>query len=235
MDGLTCGGRYPPGEWGRPRPPEATKECPPMVNPTEPTAVPALDLKAQYQTIRDEIDRAIRSVVESQHFVLGPEVAALEAEVARYCDVPHAVGCASGSDALLLPLMALGIGPGDEVITTPYTFFATASAIWRTGARPVFVDIEPDTFNLDPARLQAAITARTKAVIPVHLYGQAAEMDAIHAVARSRGIPIIEDAAQAIGAKYRGRRAGGLGDAAAFSFYPSKNLGAFGDAGMVTT
>ena len=205
-----------------------------MSAPAEHPAVPALDLKAQYQSIREEIDRVVRAVVESQYFILGPEVAQFEAEAADYCAVPHAVGCASGSDALLLPLMAWGIGPGDEVVTTPYSFFATAGAIWRTGARPVFVDVEPDTLNLDPAKLEAAITPRTKVIIPVHLYGQAADMDPINAIARDRGLFVLEDAAQAIGAGYKGRRAGGLGDAAAFSFYPSKNLGGFGDAGMVT-
>ena len=205
-----------------------------MSAPADHPAVPALDLKAQYATIRDEIDRVVRAVVESQYFILGPEVAQFEAEAAGYCAVPHAVGCASGSDALLLPLMAWGIGPGDEVVTTPYSFFATAGAVWRTGAKPVFVDVEPDTLNLDPARLEAAITPRTKAIIPVHLYGQVADMDPINAIARDRGLFVLEDAAQAIGAGYKGRRAGGLGDAAAFSFYPSKNLGGFGDAGMVT-
>jgi dTDP-4-amino-4,6-dideoxygalactose transaminase len=206
-----------------------------MSQPTEPIAVPALDLKAQYQSIRDEIDAVVRRVIESQYFILGPEVAEFEAEAAAYCGSRHAVGCASGSDALLLPLMALGVGPGDVVVTTPYSFFATAGAVWRTGARPVFVDIEPDTFNIDPTRLEAAITPKTKAIIPVHLYGQAADMDAVNAVASERGLPVIEDAAQAIGAGYKGRRAGMLADVAAFSFYPSKNLGGFGDAGMVTT
>jgi len=201
----------------------------------ESLSVPALDLKAQYQTIREEIDQAIRSVVESQYFVLGPEVSNFEEEVARYCAVEHGIGCASGSDALLLPLMALDVGVGDEVITSPYTFFATGGAIWRTGARPVFVDIDPTTFNIDPSLIEAAITPRTKAIIPVHLYGQTAEMDAINAIAQAHGLPVIEDAAQAIGASYKGKRTGGLGDLAAFSFYPSKNLGGFGDAGMVTT
>jgi dTDP-4-amino-4,6-dideoxygalactose transaminase len=206
-----------------------------MSRPTEPIAVPALDLKAQYQTIRDEIETALFDVIENQAFVLGPEVAAFEAEVARYCGVAHGVGCASGSDALLLPLLALGIGAGDEVITTPYTFFATAGSIWRTGARPVFVDIDPETYNIDPSRIEAAITPRTRAIIPVHLYGQTAEMDAIAAIAARHRLTVLEDAAQAIGAAYRGTRAGALGQAAAFSFYPSKNLGGFGDAGMVTT
>ena len=177
----------------------------------------------------------VRRVIESQHFILGPEVSEFEAEAAAYCGSKHAVGCASGSDALLLPLMALGVGPGDEVVTTPYSFFATAGAVWRTGARPVFVDIEPDTFNIDPAKIEAAITPRTKAIIPVHLYGQSADMDPISAIAAEHGLPVIEDAAQAIGAGYKGRRAGTLGDSSAFSFYPSKNLGGFGDAGMVTT
>jgi dTDP-4-amino-4,6-dideoxygalactose transaminase len=206
-----------------------------MSRPTEPIAVPALDLKAQYQTIRDEIDAALSDVIENQAFVLGPEVAAFEAEVARYCGVAHGVGCASGSDALLLPLLALGIGAGDEVVTTPYTFFATAGSIWRTGARPVFADIDPVTYNILPRAIEAAITPRTRAIIPVHLYGQTAETDAINAIAARHGLTVLEDAAQAIGAGYHGKRAGGLGQVAAFSFYPSKNLGGFGDAGMVTT
>ncbi|MDR3637896.1 MAG: DegT/DnrJ/EryC1/StrS family aminotransferase [Isosphaeraceae bacterium] len=206
-----------------------------MTRMSEPPAVPALDLKAQYQAIRDEIDPVVRSVLESQYFILGPEVAGLEAEVAHYCDVPHAVGCASGSDALLLPLLALGVGPGDEVITSPYTFFATGGAIWRTGAKPVFVDIEPDTYNIDPALIEAAITPRTKALIPVHLYGQSADMDPINEVAARYGLSVLEDAAQAIGARYKGRRTGALGQSAAFSFYPSKNLGGFGDGGMIAT
>src|SRR5512135_1109557 len=201
----------------------------------DPPAVPALDLRVQYQAIRDEIDRIIRDVIESQHFVLGPEVSGLEADVARYCRVSHGVGCASGSDALLLPLLALGAGPGDEVITTPYTFFATAGSIWRTGARPVFVDIEPETYNIDSVRIEDAITPWTKVIIPVHLFGQAAEMDPIMEIARVHGLTVLEDAAQAIGASYQGRRTGGLGHLSAFSFYPSKNLGGFGDAGMVTT
>ena len=191
-----------------------------MSVPADHPAVPALDLKAQYHTIRDEIDRALRGVVESQHFILGPEVAQFEAEAAYYCGAPHAVGCASGSDALLLPLMAWGLGPGDEVVTSPYSFFATAGAIWRTGARPVFVDVEPDTLNLDPEKLEAALTPLTRAIIPVHLFGQAADMDPINAIAKGRGLVVLEDAAQAIGARYHGRRAGTLGDGAAFSVYP---------------
>jgi dTDP-4-amino-4,6-dideoxygalactose transaminase len=202
---------------------------------TEPLSVPALDLKAQYQSIRIEIDAVVRRVIESQYFILGPDVSDFEADAAAYCGARHAVGCASGSDALLLPLMALGIGPGDEVVTTPYSFFATAGAVWRTGARPVFVDIEPDTYNIDPSKLEAAITPRTRAIIPVHLYGQTADMDPINAIAARHGISVLEDAAQAIGARYGDRRAGTLGHSAAFSFYPSKNLGGFGDAGMVTT
>jgi dTDP-4-amino-4,6-dideoxygalactose transaminase len=197
--------------------------------------VPALDLKVQYAAIQDEIDAAIGRVVASQHFVLGPEVAELEAEVARYVEAPHGVGCASGTDALLLPLMAWGVGHGDEVITTPYTFFATAGVIWRLGATPVFVDIRPDTYNIDPDRVEAAITPRTRAIIPVHLYGQAADMDPILDIARRRRLKVLEDAAQAIGATYKGRSVGTLGDASAFSFYPSKNLGGFGDGGLMTT
>ncbi len=198
-------------------------------------AVPALDLRAQYASLRREIDEAIWRVVESQYFIMGPEVSALESEVALFCKAPRAIACASGSDALLLPLLAWEIGPGDEVITTPYSFFATASAIWRLGAKPVFVDIAPDDFNIDPTQIEAAITPRTRAIIPVHLYGQAAEMDAINTLARERGIHVLEDAAQAIGAEYRGRPVGTIGDAAAFSFYPSKNLGAYGDGGLMTT
>jgi dTDP-4-amino-4,6-dideoxygalactose transaminase len=201
----------------------------------DPVSVPALNLKAQYQSIRDEIEPVVREVLESQMFVLGPEVARLEAEVADYCGAACGIGCASGSDALLLPLLAIDIGPGDEVITSPYTFFATAGSIWRTGAKPVFVDIEPDTYNIDPARIEAAITPRTKAIIPVHLYGQAAEMGPIQEIARRYGLTVLEDAAQAIGAALHGTRVGTLGDMAAFSFYPSKNLGGFGDGGMITT
>jgi len=201
----------------------------------DPVSVPALNLKAQYQSIRDEIEPVVREILESQMFVLGPEVARLEAEVADYCGAASGIGCASGSDALLLPLLAIDVGPGDEVITTPYTFFATAGSIWRTGARPVFADIEPDTYNIDPARIEEAITPRTKAIIPVHLYGQVAEMGPIQEIGRRHGLTVLEDAAQAIGSAYHGTRAGTLGDVAAFSFYPSKNLGAFGDGGMVTT
>ena len=206
-----------------------------MSRPTEPIAVPALDLKAQYRTIREEIEGTLRSVIENQAFILGPEVSAFEAEVADYCGVAHGVGCASGSDALLLPLLAQGIGAGDEVVTTPYTFFATGGAIWRTGAKPVFVDIDAETYNIDPAQIEAALTPRTRAILPVHLYGQTAEMEAIVAIAERRGLTVIEDAAQAIGSASGPKRTGGLGDVAAFSFYPSKNLGGFGDAGMVTT
>ncbi len=206
-----------------------------MSSSAQPISVPALDLKAQYRTIRDEIEPVVRAVLESQYFILGPEVASFEAEAAAYCESKHAIGCASGSDALLLPLQAWGIGPGDEVVTSPYSFFATAGAIWRTGARPVFVDIDPVSYNIDPAKIEAAITSRTKAIIPVHLYGQAADMDPINAVAAKHGLKVLEDAAQAIGSRYNGRAVGALGDAAAFSFYPSKNLGGFGDAGMVTT
>ncbi|MFO0891530.1 MAG: DegT/DnrJ/EryC1/StrS family aminotransferase [Isosphaeraceae bacterium] len=206
-----------------------------MSVPFESVSVPALNLRAQYETIRDEIEPVVRSVLESQMFVLGPEVASLEAEVADYCGAAHGIGCASGSDALLLPLMALEIGPGDEVITSPYTFFATGGAIWRTGARPVFVDVEPDTYNIDPELIEAAITPRTRAIIPVHLYGQTADMGPIREIAQRHRLAILEDAAQAIGAAYHGSRAGTLGDVAAFSFYPSKNLGGFGDGGMMTT
>src|SRR3954465_736435 len=170
--------------------------------------VPLLDLQAQYATIREEVRAAVDRVFESQHFVLGGEVQALEDEIARYCKTTFAIGCASGSDALLLALMSCGIGEGDEVITTPFSFFATASAIARLGARPVFVDIDARTFNLDPSLLESAITEKTKAIMPVHLYGQCAQMDALMAIANQRRIPIVEDAAQAIGAEDKRRRAG---------------------------
>jgi dTDP-4-amino-4,6-dideoxygalactose transaminase len=198
-------------------------------------SVPALDLKAQYQAIRDEVESVVLGLFESQMFVMGPEVEKLEAELAALCGVARGIGCASGTDALLLPFVALGLGPGDEVITTPYTFFATAGSIWRTGAKPVFVDIEPKTYNIDPGLIECAITPRTRAVIPVHLYGQTADMDSIAEIARKHGLFVLEDAAQAIGAQYKGRRAGSLGDAAALSFYPSKNLGGCGDGGMIMT
>ncbi|HYP02750.1 MAG TPA: DegT/DnrJ/EryC1/StrS family aminotransferase [Pyrinomonadaceae bacterium] len=197
--------------------------------------VPLLDLKQQHAQLREELLAATARIFDSQQFVMGEEVRLLEAEIARYCGTKHAVGCASGSDALLLALMALDIGAGDEVITTPFSFFATASAITRTNATPVFVDIEPRTYNLDPAKLEAAITPRTRAIMPVHLYGQCAEMDAILEIAARHNLPVVEDAAQAIGAEDAGRRAGSLGRVGCFSFYPTKNLGAAGDAGMLTT
>jgi len=196
---------------------------------------PFLDLKAQYRTIKAEVDEAIQRVMESQHFILGPEVEALEKEVAAYTGTSFGIGCASGSDALLLALMALDVGPGSEVITTAFTFVATAGSVARLGARPVFVDIDPATYNLNPQKLSAALTSRTKAVMPVHLFGMAADMTAIMEIASTRGIPVIEDAAQAIGASYGGRPAGSIGLCGCFSFFPSKNLGGAGDGGMLTT
>jgi dTDP-4-amino-4,6-dideoxygalactose transaminase len=197
--------------------------------------VPLIDLKPQHTALREELRAAFERVFDSQQFVLGEDVRLLESEVARYARTKHAVGCASGSDALLLALLALDIGAGDEVVTTPHTFFATAGAIARTGARPVFVDIEPRTYNLDPAKIEAVINERTRAVVPVHLYGQCAEMDEILRVAERHKLFVIEDAAQAIGAEDRGRRAGSMGVTGCFSFYPTKNLGAVGEAGMLTT
>jgi dTDP-4-amino-4,6-dideoxygalactose transaminase len=196
-------------------------------------SVPLLDLKAQYASIKGEVDAAVARVVESQHFILGPEVEGLEREIAAYSGCEHGIGVSSGTDAILVSLMALGVGPGDEVVTTPYTFVATATCIARLGAKAVFVDVEPGTCNIDPARVADALGPKTKAIVPVHLYGQMADMDAIARVAGD--IPIVEDAAQAIGAEQAGRRAGSVGALGCLSFFPSKNLGCFGDGGMVVS
>src|SRR5271156_4632334 len=216
------------------------------------TPVPLLDLKTQFSEIRAEVMQVVEAVCAGQHFILGEHVRGLEQEIARYCSAPHGVGVSSGTDALLLALMALKIGPGDEVIPSPFTFFATAGTIARAGARPVFCDIDPQTFNLSAAAVQSFIDdhcavesgflthratgGRIKAMIPVHLYGQSADMDPLMAIARRYGLKVIEDAAQAIGTEYKnGVRAGSIGDIGCFSFFPSKNLGAFGDAGLCTT
>jgi dTDP-4-amino-4,6-dideoxygalactose transaminase len=199
------------------------------------TPVKLLDLEAQYQPLRAEILAAITRVCDSQRFILGPEVDALERELSAYLGVAHAVSVSSGTDALLAAFMALGIGAGDEVITSTFSFFATAGCVARVGAKPVFVDIDPVTYNLDPALVQRAITTRTRAIVPVHLYGLCAEMDPLLVVAREKGIPIVEDAAQAIGATYQSRQAGTIGAIGCFSFFPSKNLGAFGEGGLVAT
>jgi dTDP-4-amino-4,6-dideoxygalactose transaminase len=195
--------------------------------------VPLLDLQAQYATIREEVRTAVDRVLESQYFILGPEVEALEAEVAAYSQCHYGIGVSSGTDALLVALMAIDIQPGDEVITTPYTFFATAGSIVRLGAKPVFVDIDPSSYNIDHTLIEAAITPKTKAIMPVHLFGQMAEMDPIMEIANRHNLYVIEDAAQAIGAEYKGRRAGSIGHMGCFSFFPSKNLGGVGDGGMV--
>lgn len=200
-----------------------------------PRGVPLLDLEAQYRPLRDEILAAVTRVCDSQRYIMGPDVEALEREIAAHLEVEHAVAVSSGTDALLAVLMALGIGPGDEVVTSTYSFFATAGSIARVGATPVLVDIDPVTYNLDPAQAAAAITPRTKAIMPVHLYGLCAAMDDIGRVASRAGVAVIEDACQAIGSTFDGRQAGSLGTAGCFSFFPSKNLGAFGDAGLVTT
>ncbi len=197
--------------------------------------VPLLDLKAQFRGIKKEVMDAVETTCEEQAFVLGSRVVELEQALASYVGASHAVGVASGSDALLLSLMALGVGQGDEVITVPFTFFATTGAVSRLGARPVFVDIRPDTFNMDPQQIERKITAKTKAIIPVHLFGQCAEMGAINEIAKRRKVAVIEDACQAIGAMQNGIKAGVLGDTGCFSFFPSKNLGGFGDGGLVTT
>lgn len=197
--------------------------------------VPLLDLKAQYAVIRDEVRAAVDKVMDSQVFIMGPEVQALEEEVAAYANCRFGIGMSSGTDALLATLMAIDIGPGDEVITTPYTFFATAGCIARLGARPVFVDIDPETYNIAPDQIADKITSSTRAIIPVHLFGQMADMAPIMAIAEQHGLTVIEDAAQAIGAEQQGRRAGSVGHMGCFSFFPSKNLGGFGDGGMVVT
>ena len=195
--------------------------------------VPLLDLKAQYKDIKAEIDEAVRGVMESARFIGGPEVSGLEEEVARYSQTPYGIACASGTDALLLSLRALGVGPGDEVITTAYSFFASAGTIVNAGGTPVFVDIDPRSYNMDPHRLEAAITPKTKAVIAVHLYGQCCDLTAVKAVCDKHQIWLIEDAAQAIGSEWEGKRAGSVGDFGCFSFFPSKNLGGAGDGGMI--
>jgi dTDP-4-amino-4,6-dideoxygalactose transaminase len=199
------------------------------------TAVPLLDLQAQYRPIRDELLAAITRVCDSQRFIMGAEVEALERELAEYLRVPEAIAVSSGTDALLASMMGLGIGPGDEVVTSTFSFFATAGCISRLGATPRLVDIDPATYNIDVNAVDAVLSPRTRAIVPVHLYGLCADMDALLAVAVEAGVPVIEDAAQAIGATYNGRAAGSMGVAGCFSFFPSKNLGAFGDAGLITT
>lgn len=200
---------------------------------TTTTAVPMVDLRAQYERLASSLEAAMRRVVETTQFILGEDCALFEKEFAAYCGAAHACGVANGTDALTLALKACGAGPGDEVVTVAATFIGTAEAILLNGARPVFVDIHPLTYTMDPAKVEAAITARTKAILPVHLYGHPADVEAIAEVARRHGLPVIEDAAQAHGAEIRGRRAGSLGTLACFSFYPAKNLGAYGDGGMV--
>ncbi|HBN78535.1 MAG TPA: transcriptional regulator [Planctomycetaceae bacterium] len=197
--------------------------------------IPLIDLKPQYQSIKQEIDEAVQRVFENQTFVLGDEVSKFESEIASYCDSREAIGCASGTDALILALQALNIGPGDEVITSPFTFFATASSIERVGAKPVFVDVEENGFNINPQAISAAVTSRTKAIMPVHIFGQCAKMEEINRIATKHNLAVIEDAAQAIGSEYRGRRTGVLGTIGCFSFFPTKNLGGAGDGGMITT
>ncbi len=208
----------------------STSEADPTAEP-----VPFVDLVGQYATIKDDVDAAVSRLFAEQKFVLGDEVAEFECDIAEYCDSRDAIGCASGTDALVLSLMALEIGPGDEVITSPFTFFATAGAIHRVGAKPVFVDIDPVSFNFDPAQVETAITEHTRAIMPVHLFGQCADMEPLWRLAVRGGLAIIEDACQAIGAEYRGRRAGVLGTLGCFSFFPTKNLGGAGDGGLITT
>ena len=200
-----------------------------------PVAVPLIDLKAQHDPIRAELRAALDRVIETQHPIEGPEVTAFERAAAAYCDCTHAIGVSSGADAVLLALMALDVGPGDEVVTSAYSYFGTGNAIVRLGARPVYVDIDPGSFNLDARSVAAALTPRTKAILPVHLFGQMAEMAPLLDVSRERGVPLVEDAAQALGASWLGRQAGSLGSFGCFSFFPSRNLGGFADGGMITT
>lgn len=203
--------------------------------PAAPAPVPLCDIQAQYRGLKDEIDAAVLRVLGSGQAILGPEVAAFEQETAAFCGAQHGVGCGSGTDALVLALHALGIGPGDEVIVPPFTFFATVSAVCRVGATPVFVDIDPLTFNIDPNQIEAKITPKTRAIIPVHLFGQCCDMSAIWDIAEEHQLYVVEDAAQSFGSEYKGKRCGTLGIVACLSFYPTKNLGALGDAGLVTT
>ena len=205
------------------------------MNPKSTASVPLLDIQRQHGPLQDQIDAALRSVCDSGRFILGPQCEELERSVATYCQVEHAIACASGSDALLLALMAAEIGPGDEVLLPSYTFFATAGAVWRLGATCVFVDIDPITFNLDPADVARRLTKASKAIIPVHLFGQCADMETLDPIVRKHKLLVIEDAAQAIGAELAGRRAGSMGDIGCISFYPTKNLGGIGDGGMLTT
>jgi dTDP-4-amino-4,6-dideoxygalactose transaminase len=200
-----------------------------------PEPIPMLDLVPEIEEQWDDLMKAVEGVLRSGKFILGPNVDAFEEEIAEYLGVKHAIGVNSGTDALMISLRALGIGPGDEVITTPFTFFATAEAISNVGATPIFVDIDPTTFNIDPELIEPAITPRTKVILPVHLYGHPAEMDRVMAIAEAHGLKVVEDCAQAMGAEYRGRKVGTFGEANAFSFFPSKNLGAFGDGGLVAT
>ena len=197
--------------------------------------IPMVDLVTQYHRIKKEIDRAVKDVLESGRFIMGPMVATFEEKMASYCGVKYGIACASGTDALMMALMSIGINPGDEVITTPFTFVATAEVIALLGAKPVYVDIEPDTYLIDPDKIEEAITPRTKAIIPVHLYGQSADMDKINTIAKKHKLVVIEDACQAVGATYKEKKVCALGDIACLSFFPSKNLGAFGDGGMVLT
>jgi dTDP-4-amino-4,6-dideoxygalactose transaminase len=209
--------------------------APPPGGEPPPPAVPLCDIQAQYRGLKDEIDAAVLRVLGSGQAILGPEVAAFEQETAAFCGAAHGVGCGSGTDALVLALRALDVGPGDEVIVPPFTFFATASAVVRIGATPVFVDIDPVTFNIDPDQIEARVTPRTRAIVPVHLFGQCCDMDPIWDVAERHQLYVVEDAAQSFGSEYKGRRCGSLGVVGCLSFYPTKNLGALGDAGLVTT
>ncbi len=212
-----------------------SKDVQAMNNSTPVTTVPLLDLRSQYQSVRDEVRTAMDRVLESQQFILGPEVEALEEEIAQYCGCKYAIGVSSGTDALLVSLMALGVSSGDEVLTTPFSFFATVGSVLRLGASVAFADISSESYNIDPVEVERNLRSGTKAIIPVHLFGQSADMEPILYIAEKHGVPVIEDAAQAIGSEHHGRRVGSMGTVGCFSFFPSKNLGAFGDGGMVTT